>query len=90
MAKTYTFRINLQPAEFYPGGCSVAYGLARDCALANEVFSGTLQEAIAHRQKLSDATAVPHVAFLGMANRSDRSAPGLKAVWKLDAPRSGA
>ena len=80
MAKAYHFRINVQPAEFYPWGVSVTYGVSRDCRLYTGSFVGTLAQALAELARVSEATPGPHAAFLGMWNRSDRVPPGFNSA----------
>lgn len=80
MAKGYQFRINVQPAEFYPGGVSVAYGVSKDCRIYAGSFVGTLAQALAELARVSEATPGPHAAFLGMWNRSDRVPPSFNSA----------
>lgn len=80
MAKVYHFGINVQPAEFYPGGVSVAYGVSKDCRIYAGSFVGTLAQALAELARVSEATPGPHAAFLRMANRSDRAPHGFNSA----------
>lgn len=82
MAKSYNFRINLQKAEFSDHFVSVHFG-GPETRYAEIAFTGTLAEAIAKRAELSAADPRPHVAFVRMANRSDRKPPGFKNVPDL-------
>ena len=81
MAKAYAFRIVIRPAEFYPGGVSVAYSITGrgQGPYLDRVATATLDEAISLRSAASAAESRPHAAFLEMAQRADRCPPGFKA-----------
>lgn len=74
MAKVYQFNINLQRAEFYSGGCSVAYGPA--CCIYRAPFLGTLAQGLAELARVSASVPGPHAAFIRMRSPGDRKPPG--------------
>lgn len=83
MAATYDLRICIRKAEFKENGLiTILYGSSSD-VLIEEIFHGTLNEAIARRQVLSDSLSEPHAGFIGMQYRSDKKARGLSKVLPL-------
>lgn len=81
MAKKYQFKIKLVKASFVGGRVSV---LLSDMFPGNEMsvtaFEGTVAEAVAERQKISDAEPRGHAAFLELADRNARAPVGYKQI----------
>lgn len=75
MPTPYRFKLNAQKAEFYPGGCAVAYGPG--CTLKAEEFTGTLSEALARLEAFAAEAPAPSRSFLRVAP-GERTPRGFK------------
>ncbi|MFY2597546.1 hypothetical protein ACOTHJ_14720 [Achromobacter xylosoxidans] len=84
MANLYDFSIVVRHAEFDRGMTSVPYGDSK-YVFAEKNVEMTLKDALAERQRMSDAESRPHAAFITMRYKDDRKAPGIdkhKAIYK--------
>lgn len=81
MAKKYQFAVRLVRASYEGGLASIALSdLAPGREIRVEQIEGTLAEAMEARQKVSASEPRPHAAFVEMADRNAKKAPGLKNV----------
>lgn len=83
MAKKYDFNITVLHADFQAGLVIVPVAVAKN-VYGEKNVEMTLAEAIAERQRMSDAEKRAHVATLKMRYRDDKAAPGLSKVPRLE------